>query len=371
MLLQPELQQKSRAFIEADIVDPALIIETFFRIFKVIKIKEGRTPLSSHRFTSYDPIITVADEQVRFEAFSNDITHYVRMNLAKTAFKNIHAWAEGQTNIDFTPDFIKNLRDSDPKSLKAIVIDQGGIQVQTSTASLLRKKVEMPENWKIALDNLRKFMQPENESVKINDPVAFIKKTPFGPFVHAFGKMTTAWAQQEGWIFARIALRHELGDITIGETNDITQRFDGRLNPKYAAIRDSNTLRLLKSYLLVVKQLHEDVWEVRGGGRTHIVHKQGGSYSCDCPDTRFGPTTCKHIRAATRPRMKAIKNNPDSWNIITQANQSVDCNTVTFDGAKFTCSCKEFKSTNICDHVIEVLRAEEDFQFKELLEDLT
>ncbi len=371
VLLEPEIKH-SPTFFNAELVDPALIIESFYRLFRVIKIRTGRQALSeTRRLWNYDPIITVDDEGLQFETFSNDVTHYACLMLEKTAFKNVKEWQAGQTNVDFTPTFIEKLRAAGPKVVRSLEVDPKGFSVHADQEKLTEKKVDMPANWRIALDNIRTFVDPNDSVSKLEKPDQFVQGTPFGPYVKKYATLDVGWVPREGWKFALMQLRNNLGTIIMGATDTPTARFDGRQNPKYAAIRDMGTLRALKSYLLKVGQLHGTVWEVEGGGRKHIVQKQGTIVTCDCPDFRYGRKTCKHVRAVFKPQVRLDKLGEDEWRIITRDNAGIDKHTVSFKDQKFTCTCKEYNNTNICFHIVEVLQVEKDFQFNELLQDLT
>ncbi|MFX0100908.1 MAG: SWIM zinc finger family protein [Candidatus Hodarchaeota archaeon] len=368
LLFEPEISRKA-TFIEANLVDPALTIESFYRLFRVVKIRKGRAALSETIL--YDPIITVEDECVRFETFSYDVANYACLTLDSSAFSGINQWERGQTNVDFTPDFINALRNSPLGSVKSIKVNPDSFNVITDDSEIIEKKVELPENWKVALDNLREYMVPADSHNKLKDLAVFVRETPFSPYVKKYAELEEGWIPREGWRFIRMSLRGGLGEITFGKTDNEILRFDGRQNPKYEAIRDNRMLRLLKSYLLQVTQRYGNVWEVQGGGRSHMVQKKGASYTCDCKDNRYGNTTCKHVRAVLKPKVRVFPVSKDEWNVITRSTKGLDKHTVTFSDMHFQCTCKEFLATNICQHIVEILEVEEDFQYDELKQDLS
>ncbi len=368
VVLEPDLTCNP-TFFQCDLADPAIIVESLYRIYRIAKIHAGRQALATPKFR--DPIITVDEGRVKFEAFSLDMTRYASIAFNEHAFNNVKVWNRGQTNIDISPAFITALRSTELGRVNSIRVDPDAFTVHADDADLVEKKVELPKNWTIALDNLRGFTTPSGDSLPIKDPASVVNMTPFNAFVGPFATVEEAWQPREGWQFARLSLRSGLGEACVGTTVNLTERFDGRQNPRYEAIRDLGMLRLLKSFILVVDRVHGDVWQVTGGGRTHVVQKRGASYTCDCKDTRYGPTTCKHVRAVTKPKSRVIKQSSNTWRLITQDGRELATDVVNFTGQRFTCTCKEFAKTNICQHVVEVLEAEEDFQFKELVEDLT
>jgi hypothetical protein len=368
VILEPDLTHES-TFLQCDLVDPELFIESLYRIYRIARIHAGRQPLSYHKVR--DPIITVEESAVRFEAFSLDMTNYAALSLNENAFTNVKSWTSGQTNIDLSPAFIAALRANGPARVNTISIDPDAFKVKAEESELIEKKIDLPPNWTMALDNIRGFAAEGVERVDIEEIDSVVNLTPFKPFAGPFATVQEAWVPREGWQFTRLALRSGLGEAYIGRTVSKTDRFDGRQNPRYEAIRDLQMLRRLKSFILVVERVYGDVWQVSGGGRVHVVQKRGPTYTCDCKDSRYGPTTCKHVRAVTKPRARIIALGPNSWRVITQEGKQLDTNLVELDGMKFTCTCKDFGKTNICQHVVEVIEKEEDFQFDELVEDLS
>ncbi|MFX1239421.1 MAG: hypothetical protein ACFE8P_17100, partial [Promethearchaeota archaeon] len=353
--------------------------ECFYRLFRTVKIRTGRKALSEARMYSYDPIITIGDETIYFETFSNDMTSYAFLCLNAEAFKNIQEWEPGMTNVDFTPDFINGLRKAGAKSVKSLYVDPNGFGVDTNEETLVEKKVDLPENWNIALDNMRGFVNPDKISEDLADVQNFVRRSVFGPFCNQrYAKIDSGWIPKDGWSFARLNLRKDLGHMIYGNTSAPTERFDGRQNPKYQAIRSKRMLRQLKSYLLEVKHLAHGLWEVTGSGRVRRVSKKSYYYECDCEDYKYrgkwNPEhRCKHIRAVIRPKIDLRNVGQDKWEafeIYDNKKYQGKVN-VEFKDLKFTCSCDEFKSTNICLHVIEVMKSEKDFQFDELKQDLT
>ncbi|MHA1680089.1 MAG: hypothetical protein ACTSUE_03710, partial [Promethearchaeota archaeon] len=114
IILQPEMKHDP-TFFKAEIVNPAMMIEIFYRLHRVAKVKSGRQALSESQVWSsgrsrsrsrslwyaYDPIIQVLDDSIVFENFSGDMTLYSYVELFPSAFKNIESWETGYTNVDF------------------------------------------------------------------------------------------------------------------------------------------------------------------------------------------------------------------------------------------------------------------------------
>ena len=57
--------------------------------------------------------------------------------------------------------------------------------------------------------------------------------------------------------------------------------------------------RVRRAISLTVTELGDGVFSVVGGAEPHVVERDGGVWSCDCPDSRFnGGQPCKHRFAA-------------------------------------------------------------------------
>lgn len=372
IILQPELSQEATYF-SADLVDPALTIDAFYRLHRVLKIRKGRTPLTEMRITSFDfdPFICVENDTVSFEVFSNDCTNYAKLIFNEEAFRNISEWKTGITNVDFTPNFIKQLRSSKGSDITTIKVDPEGFSVDTDKDNLFEKSVDMPYNWELALETMRNISNNLKNFESLKSPEEFIKLTPFNPFLQRFASIDQSWQTDQGWKFAELLLRNNLGSFIIGYTDSPLLRFDGRENPRYTAVRDFGMLRTLKSYILCVNKLSSTTWEVSGNNSKHIVTKERNNYTCDCKETMYTKELCKHIRAVTKPENKIISNIGDSWKFLTRSGSRITKDEVKLENGKFTCSCNEFERVNMCDHILTLLKNVNDFQFDELLNDLT
>ncbi len=387
VILQPEITHKP-TFIDADLVDPQLTIECLYRIFRTVRIRAGRQTLSesltprlrSTRWYRYDPIITVQDNEVQFEAFSNDMTHYCCITLNETSFKNIHDWELGQTNVDFTPEFITNLRKAGPAKIKSLAVDPEGFYVDTEKESYHEKKVELPENWTIGLQNLRDLRISEERGNVLESPKLLVSKTPFGPLCNLkLATVEEGWIPRENWQFVKLNLKDQLGDVIIGKTSQPFERFDGRQNPRYDIIRSSRLLRKIKSYFLETTKVSAGYWKVKGSssGKIRTVQRVGNWFTCDCEDFQYRSRgrpgfQCKHIRTVLKPQVDIISLDGDTWEVyeLDQSGRPLQKYCVTCQDQKITCDCSEYKKLNICYHIIKVLEHEKDFQFNELKRDI-
>jgi hypothetical protein len=104
-----------------------------------------------------DPVITVAPDEIFFEAFSRDESAYGRLSVEHSAFADVREFACGTTNIDFSGrlyDQFQRIRSRRPTWFE---IDPGGFSVQRAgTAAYREKKIDVPESW------VRGFLQVQS-----------------------------------------------------------------------------------------------------------------------------------------------------------------------------------------------------------------
>ncbi len=101
--------------------------------------------------TTLDPVITVHDDQLFFEAFSSDQSVYVRLSAPLDVFEPEGEVRYGTTNIDFNfslREALSHLRSARSTVLR---IGAGGMGVTTSVRGValdhFERKVDVPESW--------------------------------------------------------------------------------------------------------------------------------------------------------------------------------------------------------------------------------
>ena len=361
VILEPELSQQQFAFM-AEIVDSQLMTETFYRLHRITKIKTGRIPGHETRVRyTYDPIITVDNGFVDFETFSLDMCYYCKARLYEDAFKNIEHWDCGVTNVDFSKSFIKKIREAN--QLKNIFIDPEGLEILSETESLLEKKIPLPENWRRALENIKGYVQEFETAPADHTRFRILSRIPFGPYLRKFAKVSKTQTRRNGWQFIELEMRNQQGKIQIAVTPNQFERMDGRKNINYEVVRRNRNLRTVKSFYLDVKSIDENTYHVSGGREPHIVRRIKGRLVCDCGDYVYRRNrNCKHIRAINRPKFITVQFGKNTW-LVTAGTMEYK---VELKGDRFLCNCSEFKRTNICQHLVEVMRVTNDYQYKEV-----
>lgn len=104
-----------------------------------------------------DPVITVAPDQVFFEAFSLDESSYGRLAVHQELFADVKDFEYGTTNIDFSDTLyheLKRMRTYRPTDFQ---IDPSGFEVATKGREIYKeKKIDVPVSW------IRGFLQVQS-----------------------------------------------------------------------------------------------------------------------------------------------------------------------------------------------------------------
>lgn len=104
-----------------------------------------------------DPVITVAPDQVFFEAFSLDESSYGRLAVHEELFQDVKDFQYGTTNIDFSDALlneIKRMRTYKPTEFQ---VDPSGFEVATTGREVYKeKKIDVPTSW------VRGFLQVQS-----------------------------------------------------------------------------------------------------------------------------------------------------------------------------------------------------------------
>lgn len=104
-----------------------------------------------------DPVITVAPDQVFFEAFSLDESSYGRLAVHQALFTDVKKFAYGTTNIDFSDSLYNELQRMRTYRPTEFQIDPSGFEVATENREVYKeKKIDVPTSW------VRGFLQVQS-----------------------------------------------------------------------------------------------------------------------------------------------------------------------------------------------------------------
>lgn len=96
----------------------------------------------------FDPVITVHPDEVFFECFSRDESSYGRLGASYEVFQNIHEFACGTTNIDYSHDLYNEFQKIRSYKHTQFEVDPSGFEVQTTNEAAYKEvKIDLPESW--------------------------------------------------------------------------------------------------------------------------------------------------------------------------------------------------------------------------------
>ncbi|MBA4496089.1 SWIM zinc finger family protein [Paenactinomyces guangxiensis] len=104
-----------------------------------------------------DPVITVAPDQVFFEAFSQDESSYGRLAVREDVFSDVKEFQYGTTNIDFSDALYGELLRMRTYRPTEFQIDPAGFEVATEGREVYKEqKIDVPDSW------IRGFLQVQS-----------------------------------------------------------------------------------------------------------------------------------------------------------------------------------------------------------------
>ncbi|WP_028777780.1 SWIM zinc finger family protein [Shimazuella kribbensis] len=104
-----------------------------------------------------DPVITVAPDQVFFEAFSLDESSYGRLAVHEELFTDVKDFQYGTTNIDFSDNLLAELKRIRTYRPTEFQVDPSGFEVATEGREIYKeKKIDVPTSW------VRGFLQVQS-----------------------------------------------------------------------------------------------------------------------------------------------------------------------------------------------------------------
>jgi hypothetical protein len=104
-----------------------------------------------------DPVITVAPDQVFFEAFSLDESSYGRLAVHEELFTDVKDFQYGTTNIDFSDNLLAELKRMRTYRPTEFQVDPSGFEVATEGREVYKeKKIDVPTSW------IRGFLQVQS-----------------------------------------------------------------------------------------------------------------------------------------------------------------------------------------------------------------
>jgi hypothetical protein len=95
-----------------------------------------------------DPVITVHPDEVFFECFSQDESSYGRLGTSFDIYKQVHEFACGTTNVDYSQELYGQFQKIRSYKATAFEIDPSGFEVNTQNEESYKEvKIDLPDSW--------------------------------------------------------------------------------------------------------------------------------------------------------------------------------------------------------------------------------
>lgn len=161
---QTEIEEVNNipCFFWGSLTDPYVTAKCWSTIAKVVRSSFGPVPPSLR-----DPIVSAGSERLRFEGFSSCNGVYVRLDMKPEAI-DVEFIASGTTNVDFNDPMLNALNAIQKNEKVTLAVGQQDVQVITSKAKVVEKKVTLPMRWIKGLTSVQLYLADMDLKFEIN-----------------------------------------------------------------------------------------------------------------------------------------------------------------------------------------------------------
>lgn len=161
---QTEIEEVNNipCFFWGSLTDPYVTAKCWSTIAKVVRSSFGPVPPSLR-----DPIVSAGSERLRFEGFSSCNGVYVRLDMKPEAIDGEFI-ASGTTNVDFNDPMLNALNAIQKNEKVTLAVGQQDVQVITSKAKVVEKKVTLPMRWVKGLTSVQLYLADMDLKFEIN-----------------------------------------------------------------------------------------------------------------------------------------------------------------------------------------------------------
>nr|WP_199002730.1 SWIM zinc finger family protein [Flavobacterium sp. ASV13] len=149
-------------FFWGSLTDPYVTAKCWSTIAKVVRSSFGPIPTSLR-----DPIVSAGSERLRFEGFSSCNGVYVRLDMKPEAVDGEFI-ASGTTNVDFNDPMLNALNAIQKNEKVTLAVGQQDVQVITSKAKVVEKKVTLPMRWIKGLTSVQLYLADMDLKFELN-----------------------------------------------------------------------------------------------------------------------------------------------------------------------------------------------------------
>lgn len=167
-------------FFRGALTRPRLIADLLLALVRVVQARYHIPPAMLARILAQaDPIVTCAEDRLRFEGFSGCCGVYARVDLLPEAMEGM-LLAPGTTNVDFNPPMraaLSVLRDSERVRLS---VGRSEVELEREDQSVIERKVSLPIRWIKGLLNVQAVQEKMNLRVQVSGTEArrFLRSLP-------------------------------------------------------------------------------------------------------------------------------------------------------------------------------------------------
>jgi hypothetical protein len=161
---QTEIEEVNNipCFFWGSLTDPYVTAKCWSTIAKVVRSSFGPIPPSLR-----DPIVSAGSERLRFEGFSSCNGVYVRLDMKPEAVDGEFI-ANGTTNVDFNDPMLNALNAIQKNEKVTLAVGQQDVQVITSKAKVVEKKVTLPMRWIKGLTSVQLYLAEMDLKFELN-----------------------------------------------------------------------------------------------------------------------------------------------------------------------------------------------------------
>lgn len=149
-------------FFWGTLTDPYTTAKCWSTIAKVVRSSFSLAPAYLR-----DPIVSAGAEWLRFEGFSSCNGVYARLDMKPEAIDGEFI-AAGTTNVDFNDPMLNALNAIQKNERVTLAVGQHDVQVITSTAKVVEKKVTLPTRWIKGLTSVQLYLADMTLKFELN-----------------------------------------------------------------------------------------------------------------------------------------------------------------------------------------------------------
>jgi SWIM zinc finger len=161
---QTEIEEVNNVpcFFWGTLTDPYITAKCWTTLAKVVRSSFGPLPASLR-----DPIVSAGAERLRFEGFSSCNGVYVRLDMRPEAVDGEFI-ASGTTNVDFNDPMLNALNAIQKNERVVLAVGEKDVQVMTSKAKVIEKKVTLPTRWIKGLTSVQLYLADMDLKFELN-----------------------------------------------------------------------------------------------------------------------------------------------------------------------------------------------------------